>query len=184
MSEYLRVNKDGVAVEEFTCPDGLELKDCFHPDVLASFKPRGSAARGWIWDGSKFNAPAPPPSPTKERLQTYASMKLRSVLNKGISVDVGTSDSPQVAQVDTDTPGMAAIARNVQLATLNPSQTFSWVQASGTLVLGGGQMQAIARAAYSFEQSCWAVLSEALTQIENGAIVTTDQILALPWPAN
>lgn len=63
MTEYLRVEGER-AVELWAAPHGKSPADLFHPDLAATFHPRGNADLGWVWSGSAFEAPpAPEPDP-------------------------------------------------------------------------------------------------------------------------
>lgn len=69
MTEYLRVDTAGRAVEVVQVPDGMTPADLMHPDLAAMCHPRGDAEIGWTRAGDgTWQPPAepevPPPGPT------------------------------------------------------------------------------------------------------------------------
>lgn len=59
MADFLRVQND-VAVEAWSEPEGFTIEECFMPEFVETFHPKGSADIGWTWNGSEFSAPADP----------------------------------------------------------------------------------------------------------------------------
>lgn len=122
-----------------------------------------------------------PVAPTADSLAFYAQVAARRNMERGISVTVGN----QVVQVDTHPAAIAAISRNLQLGSLNPSQTFNWVQSSAAITLNVAQMQTVAKAAYSYEQACWSALADVSNKIATGAITTQAQVDSPEyWPSS
>jgi hypothetical protein len=119
--------------------------------------------------------------PTKEQLALHAQTVSQRIANGGISIPM-PGQSP--AEIDTHPNSLAAIARNLQLGSLNPQQKFDWVQRPSSLVLNVTQMQAIAKAAYAHEQACWSTLNTVYAQIDSGAITSKAEIDAAAWPKN
>lgn len=64
MTDYLRTDAAGVAVERISVPDGRALSDVLHPDIAALCHPQGDAHIGDVWDASA-EMWAPPPAPAK-----------------------------------------------------------------------------------------------------------------------
>lgn len=143
------------------------------------------------WDASLGAQPtiaalvAAASAPGVAQLLAYASAKQGEVANGGISVNVAASGQPaQMVKVETDPTGRVDLSGAVQLTGLNPSQTFNWVGASGSITLTAPQVQALGLAAGVFVQSTYTILGAAVTAINAGTITTTAEIDALAWPTN
>jgi len=55
--KYARVIKN-VVNEVFTPPEGVDISECFHPDVVKQFTVVSEEVeREWVFDGEKFIAP-------------------------------------------------------------------------------------------------------------------------------
>jgi hypothetical protein len=122
-----------------------------------------------------------PVLPSMDVLSAYASMVGKRTMESGISVGV----AGQTVQVDTHAEAIAGISRNLQLGSLNPAQTFVWVQTpTRSINLTVAQMQVIAKAAYTYEQGCWEALADIGRKIASSAITSRAEIDAYPWPKN
>lgn len=57
---YARI-ENAIVLELIELPDGLEVADVFHPDIVASLVNYEDVAveQGWSYDGSKFEPPLP-----------------------------------------------------------------------------------------------------------------------------
>lgn len=55
---------DGVVVEILSAPDGMSIRDCFHPGVLATCVLCADDVQvGWVYQDGVLYDPANPPSP-------------------------------------------------------------------------------------------------------------------------
>lgn len=65
---------NGIVIEVLVAPEGTAIKDCFHPDVLASCVTCGSDAQvGWVYvDGVPYDPehPPAPPEPVEDPVET------------------------------------------------------------------------------------------------------------------
>lgn len=174
MATYLRV-QDGVAVEEWSEPDGFALKQCFTNDIAKLFQPKGSASVGWTWDGSEFSPPVAV-NFTADDLIAYAAAKRFSVETGGITV----ADS----KVSTDRASQSLITGAYNYVQANPTATVNFKSAGGFVELTASQMTAIANAVAAHVQACFAVEAQLSKQIAGGAITTIAAIDAASWPAN
>jgi hypothetical protein len=51
-------------VEFMTPPDGIKIEDCFAPGLTFVACPDPAVQVGWTYDGTAFDAPAPPVTPS------------------------------------------------------------------------------------------------------------------------
>ena len=78
---YARI-ADGLVAEIIDLPDDVELKDAFHPDIVATIVECAdeSVTSGHGYDGKKFAPPVPPPAP--EVIRQATGRQLRYALNE------------------------------------------------------------------------------------------------------
>jgi len=130
-------------------------------------------------------APFVVPVPTAAQLSAYASAKQSTVAAGGISVNVAASGAPQMVEVASDAAGCLNMSGAVQLASINPAQTFNWINANGSVVsLNATQILAMGVALGTFVQSTYTALGAVLAAIAAATITTTAQIDAFAWPPN
>lgn len=174
MSTYLRV-QDGIAVEEWSEPDGFTLNQCFTTDVAELFQPKGSASVGWTWDGVRFSPPVAA-NLTADDLIAYAAAKRFSVETGGITVEN--------SKVSTDRASQSLITGAYNYVQANPLATVNFKSAGGFVELAATQMTAIANAVAAHVQSCFAVEAQLSKQIADNTTTTIAAIDAAAWPAN
>lgn len=121
---------------------------------------------------------------TPTQLAAYASVKQATVARGGISVNVAASGSPEMVEIATDPDGCLNLSGAVQLASINPAQTFNWVQASGVVSLNATQILAMGVALGTFVQATYTALGAVLAEIAAATVTTQAQIDAYAWPAN
>lgn len=122
-------------------------------------------------------------------LAVYAKTKQAKVAVSGISVSVGTQQSPQTIDAETDPADLILLQGAYTLAQADSDRTFDWVQSNGTSVtLSASQIGTIFTAVSSFIQATFTTLSGVLAAIGSGTITTKNQVDAPPspipaWPA-
>jgi hypothetical protein len=174
MAIFLRVC-DGVAVEEWSEPEGVTIDQCFTTDVADLFHLKGSAEIGWVWDGSKFSAPISTEL-SKDQLTDYAALKRFSIETGGIVVD-GKS-------IMTDRGSQSLISGAYNYVKENPDATVKFKTSSGFVELTAPQMITIANAVAAHVQASFAAEAEVHDQINDGTIATIAAVDATSWPAN
>lgn len=174
MATYLRV-QDGIAVEEWSEPDGISIKQCFAADVASMFKPKGLATIGWTWDGSKFNAPIVEPI-TASDLAAYAAAKRFSVETGGIAAEG--------YEVSTSRESQSLITGAYNYVQANPDVTVKFKTATGFVDLTAAQMTAIANAVGAHVQASFAAEQAVDVAITAGTIKTYADIDTAAWPLN
>lgn len=142
---------------------------------------------GSTYSGGTFTPPAPP-TYTQAQLLAYAQAKQGRIAAGGISVNVGTSGSPQNVECTTDTASLVLLQGAASIAQSNSGETFSWVPQNGTPVtLSAAQILTIFAAVSAFIQSTFTTLAAVIAAIGASTITTPSQIesFASPtWPAN
>jgi hypothetical protein len=123
-------------------------------------------------------------------LAAYAQSKQGAIATGGISVNVGSSGSPQMVEASTDTTSLVLLQGAASIAQGNSSATFQWVQPSGVSVtLTAAQITTIFTAVAAFLQATFTTLAAVLAAITGNTITTTAQIDTPPspipaWPVN
>lgn len=124
----------------------------------------------------------------KAQLLAYAKSKRQTIADGGISVNIGSTGSPQMVEASTDTDGRALLNTAVGVAAANPSATTPWVPDDGMPVtLTAAQVLTIGPAVNTFIQSTFATLAAVITAINAGTVTTTAEVDAFAspsWPAN
>jgi hypothetical protein len=120
----------------------------------------------------------------KWTLLPYATAKQKSIMNGGISVNLGAV----TVEAATDPGSLVLLQGATTVATANSAATFEWVQNTGvTATLTAAQMITLFTAVTTFVQSTFTTLSAVLAAIGAGTITTTAQVdsFASPaWPTN
>ncbi|NTG73313.1 DUF4376 domain-containing protein [Agrobacterium rhizogenes] len=176
MAKYLRV-LDGVAVEEWSEPDGVSIDQCFTPETAATFHLMGSAEIGWTWDGAEFAAPVTAPV-TVSDLISYAAAKRYSLETGGFIY----SSHP----IATDNESQGKIG-NVALAANIVGTSFSTAfkcSDGSFFTLSQTDAIAMATAVMTFVSACYGTEADVCAKISSGKIKTTAQVDAAAWPAN
>jgi hypothetical protein len=128
---------------------------------------------------------AVPIAPIANQLTIYATVKLGRIVNGGITVNVGTSQSPINVLADTTAEGRAnlnGILQGYALGVLTGN--FTWYQSSGSLSLTQAQLQQVATAVMQFIASAYAAWQAVTAAIAAGTITTKDAVDAQSWPVN
>jgi hypothetical protein len=158
---------------------GLTFVPCANPSVQV----------GWTYSGGTFTAPVVTP-PTAAELIAYAAAVQRGIAAGGISVNVGSSGSPQDVEASTDVASLVLLQGAVAIAAASPSTTFQWVPPSGAPVtLTAAQINTIFAAVSAFIQSTFVTLAAVINAINAGSITTQAEIATPPssigaWPVN
>lgn len=131
-----------------------------------------------------------PPAPLPVNLPVYAAAKQAKIASGGISVNVGTQQSPQNVEASTDGASLVLLQGAYSLAQANANQTFQWVQPNGVpLTLTAAQIITIFNAVTVFIQDTFNTLAGVMSAIQGGTITTTAGVDSPPspipaWPAN
>jgi len=176
MATYLRV-QDGVAVEEWNEPKGFTINECFAPEIVENFYPKGSAEIGWVWDGNNFSKPTVR-STTKDDLVSYAAVKRFYIETGGYSFNGHPISTDRASQSKI---GNVTIAANA----IGPSFSTMWKCADGTfLSLNHDDAVSMASAIMAFVSNCFITEASVVNSINGGTITTFAAVDAAAWPAN
>jgi hypothetical protein len=143
----------------------------------------------WLFNGTTFAQPSVG-NYTAAQLAAYAQYKQGQIMGGGISVNVGTSASPQNVEASTSTTSLILLQGAASIAQTNSAATFQWVESTGVSVtLTAAQMLAIFSAVTTFMQATFSVLASVLAAIGAGTITTKAQVDTPPspiaaWPVN
>lgn len=116
------------------------------------------------------------PAARREALKRYAAAKRYAVETGGVAIDGKTFPS------DRDSQGKFTSA--AVMAQLNPDGSFNWKTGDGFVSLSAAQLIGVAKSVGAHVQACFDLEDVIGGSIESGAITSTDQIDAAPWPAN
>jgi hypothetical protein len=132
--------EDGIVAELFTPPDGVPLADCFTPDIAAQFVavPGGvSPEQGWLYNGTTFAAPPPPPGPTAGEiaLAAYAAFIAGglTIISTGTPAISGTYsiDATVLGDITDEAQFISTFAEFTTGSTTN----LPWPMPNGTTVI-------------------------------------------------
>jgi hypothetical protein len=118
-------------------------------------------------------------------LMAYAQRKQAAIARGGISVNVGTAQSPNMVQASTDAESLILLqgAYTVTMTNANSNLNFNWAQSNGAAInLTAEQLITIFNAVTAFIQSTFNTLSGVLNAIRAGTITTQAQIDSPPAP--
>lgn len=159
-------------------------------DLADVLKRNGGVMLPWISGAPSFVQPAPG-TYSKGQLIAYANAKQSALSASGTSVNVGTTDTPQMIHADTDPGSLALLSGAATVAGVNPSQTFHWVPANDQpITLTAAQITALFIAVSAFIQSTFSALASVIAAINSGTITALDQVdnppspPSMPWPAS
>lgn len=185
MTQYFARAVNGVVEEIITAPDGVAIHDCFAPALVATMTACDSTIQvGQSLSGGVFGPPPAPPAPTKAQLVTYALTKQTRIIEGGLTVNVGTAQSPVNVSADTDTAGRADLSGVVQLVSLAPNSTVTWYQPAGAVTLTAAQVVQLGTAVATFVMEAYAASAAVQGAIAAGTITTYAQVDAHAWPVN
>lgn len=157
---------DGRVQEIVEIDDEASIADRFHSSL--HFVPAGSAAVGWVWDGTRLAAPAAP-EPTAAELVAYAAdlrwqREVGGIVVEG--VPVATDDRSKVMIVG------ARVA-----AEANPDWSTTWHGADGQVYpIDAPAMIAISTIVEAHVNSGFATFAQVKADIEAGALTTRQQV--------
>jgi hypothetical protein len=167
---------EGTVVEIVTISDGLDISECYHADIAASFISCPSIVQqGYVYDGKSFSAPVAP-TVTTDDLTAYAAAKRFAVETGGIAVDG--------SHIATDRASQSLITGAYNYVKENPDATVNFKTPNGFVQLTASQMVVIANAVAAHVQACFAAEGTVDAAINAGTITTTAEIDAATWPAN
>jgi hypothetical protein len=132
-----------------------------------------------------------PPAPTVDELLTYAYNKQAAVSGGGTTVNVAAQgQTPIYVTTSTSEQALSDLTGAAVLATLNPQQTFNWVENSGSVTLTAQQIIALSIGVGAFRQLTFTILGSIVAAINNGVINNYPQIDTptsvnlQAWPTN
>ena len=181
MQFYARI-AGGVVAEILTIPDGADLADYFHADIVAALVAASSStSAGQTYSGGAFGPVPIPPAPTKAQLTAYANAKQWALATGGHSVTVNGASHVFATDPVSLTMMGGKVAR---LAQPSPPASFNWQTPDGAwLTIAAGDFPAVATACADFVQATFDALKTVEAQIAAATITTTAQIDAFAWPA-
>jgi hypothetical protein len=86
--KYMRI-VNNMAVEAFAPPNGLNIADCFHPDIASQFMlVPGDVTYGWTRDeDGVWTAPSPPPAPIPTKPVTVDQFRAKLLFAEKVKWD-------------------------------------------------------------------------------------------------
>jgi hypothetical protein len=168
MARYAEI-RDGVVAQIVDLPDGVNIEDAVHPDLLANFvEASGSVEVGSTFSGGNFNAPSAPPDVAVDLL-AYAA-NLRWQIETGGIVIAGVP-------VATDDRSKMMILGARVAAAANEDWSTVWHGADGgSYPLNAGGMIAISDAVEAHVNATFATFASIKVDIEAGDITTSAEI--------
>lgn len=128
--------------------------------------------------------------PTTAQLITYAVTKSEIIQQSGITVNLGTTESPIDVPAQTDFTTYARLSGAAAVAAANPSATVVWIFYPGTpMTLTAANVITLKEAIDAFYIAVQATLGAVVTAINAATVVSYSQIDSPPsplpaWPAN
>lgn len=95
--KYMRI-VNNMAVEAFAPPNGLNIADCFHPDIASQFMlVPGDVTYGWTRDeDGVWTAPSPPPAPIPTKPVTADEFRAKLLFAEKVLWDNPDETEPTV----------------------------------------------------------------------------------------
>jgi hypothetical protein len=191
MTKYVKLGTDNRAVAFYdsalhtdTIPSSaIEIAD----ELWQSWLPQTNSV---IYVAATQSLAIYTPTYTAAQLTAYASAKLQQISNGGVTINVGTASQPLNVSADTSADGKSNLSGILQGYTLGVlTGSYTWYQASGSLLLTEAQLQAVSTGVMSFVASVYATWQAVMAAIGTGTITTTAQIDIPPasivkWPVN
>lgn len=119
----------------------------------------------------------------KSDLTLYAKDKLATLVDGGVSINVGDGKDEKIVWAKTDADSRTNYSGLVMLAQMSNTVTTTWVQTGGALTLNAGEIIKVGMAVGGFVQACYGAYSGIQADIDTGIYTTNDQIDKAPWPS-
>lgn len=161
-------SENGAVAEVVELPDGVLVKDAFHPDLADQFVACGNdVVPGWLYDGKKFKAPAAHAA-TQEELRTYSASKRFAAETGGIVLNN--------VQIDTSRDSQNMIANAHSYIVNSGAASSRFKSRSGWMVFSADEVKNIALAVGAHVQSCFDREAEVDQLIAAGSIKDFEMI--------
>lgn len=175
--------QNGVVVNIIMAPNG------FVPDngqLAVAVQSNTNVSVGYTYANGVFYPPGNSATPSKSDMLAYALSKQALLAAATITVNV----EPHGQTLNVSGSFNAALQEDIQLATISPSQSFTWMQDSGAVTLTATQIIALYAGIGAYRQATLATLAAVNDAINSGKITTFAEINdpttvgLTAWPAH
>lgn len=168
MQRYARL-ADGIVAEIIAVPDGADLADLYHRDLVATCRPCGpEVCQGWRFAGDNWVAPLSI-EPTKQRLLDHA----RALRFAREIAGTALGDLP----LRTDRETRSALNEAATMIAADPGWSTRWELPNGAWVtIDAALLPQVVRAVGNWRAAAFALQEVVASKIEAGTIKTFAEI--------